>query len=40
MPKYNFDIGIKKTIEWYFANQEWLKKLRNNNYIKRIGIET
>lgn len=24
VPKYTFDIGIKKTIEWYMTNKNWL----------------
>ena len=24
-PKYNFQLGINETIEWYLANPDWLK---------------
>ncbi|MDR9853297.1 dTDP-glucose 4,6-dehydratase [Paenibacillus sp. VCA1] len=26
-PKYNFEVGIKKTVDWYIKNQEWLEAL-------------
>jgi len=32
-PKYNFEIGITKTIEWYLANVEWLNHIISGDYI-------
>ena len=31
--------GIKKTIEWYLNNQEWLESIYDNTYRQsRLGI--
>lgn len=26
-PKYNFDTGIRQTIDWYLNNQDWWKHI-------------
>jgi dTDP-glucose 4,6-dehydratase len=31
-PKYNFDVGIKKTISWYLDNQDWWKSIQSGTY--------
>jgi len=31
-PKYTFEEGISKTIEWYLENKEWLEKVSSKNY--------
>ena len=31
-PKYNFDTGIKQTIEWYLENQDWWKHIISGEY--------
>ncbi len=31
-PKYNFDTGIKQTIEWYLNHQEWWKNILSGEY--------
>ena len=31
-PKYQFNDGIVKTIEWYLNNQEWIEQIRNGTY--------
>ena len=31
-PETKFDIGIKKTIEWYLDNKEWMNNVTNGNY--------
>ena len=31
-PKYNFDTGIKQTIQWYLDNKEWWQNILNGNY--------
>ncbi|WP_027623951.1 dTDP-glucose 4,6-dehydratase [Clostridium lundense] len=40
-PETTFEVGIKKTIEWYLTNQEWMKNVTNgeyqNYYIKMYG---
>lgn len=38
-PLYTFDKGIEDTIKWYLNNKEWLSKLKNKNYQKRIGTK-
>lgn len=31
--KYNFDTGLKNTIEWYQNNQEWLNNILTGDYL-------
>lgn len=33
-PQYNFETGIKQTIEWNLSNQEWLKNVESGEYMK------
>ena len=33
-PKYNFETGIKETIEWYMNNQEWMDDVTSGDYMK------
>ena len=33
-PTYNFDSGIKQTIDWNLNNQEWLKHVESGEYMK------
>lgn len=33
-PLYNFEQGLAKTIDWYLANQEWLKNVTSGEYRK------
>ena len=37
--KYNFDTGIENTVIWYINNKEWIKKIINKKYSKRIGLK-
>lgn len=32
-PKINFENGIKQTIEWYLNNQNWIKNIKNGDYM-------
>lgn len=32
-PSYTFEQGIKETIEWYLANQEWMNKIVSGEYM-------
>lgn len=32
-PKMNFENGIKQTIEWYLNNQNWIKNIKNGDYM-------
>lgn len=31
-PKYNFDTGIRQTIQWYLDNQDWWKNILSGEY--------
>ncbi len=39
-PNYNFEVALKKTVQWYIKNQNWCNKiLKKSGYNKkRIGI--
>lgn len=32
MRKYDFEIGIKETIDWYLDNQDWLDSIKDGSY--------
>ena len=32
-PSYTFEQGIKETIEWYLANEEWMEKIVSGDYM-------
>lgn len=37
-PEETFDSGIRKTVEWYLANQEWCAHVQNGSYQRqRLG---
>ena len=39
-PKQTFETGIKKTVEWYFENEKWWRKIQNKNYKQeRLGLK-
>ena len=38
-PETTFEVGIKKTIQWYLDNQEWMKNVKFLENIKIITIE-
>jgi len=33
-PKYNFEDGLKQTIEWYKNNEDWWKRVKSGEYKK------
>ena len=33
-PETPFEVGIVKTIDWYLANQEWMKRVTSGEYQK------
>ena len=37
--KLSFEIGLRKTINWYLENKFFLKKLSTKNYSKRLGLK-
>ena len=36
--KENFDTGIRKTVQWYLANQDWVQGVRSGEYLKWIDL--
>ncbi|WYP26047.1 dTDP-glucose 4,6-dehydratase [Alkalihalobacillus sp. FSL W8-0930] len=32
-PKYNFETGIKETIQWYLDNREWWERIKSGDYM-------
>lgn len=34
MPETSFEVGIKKTIEWYLKNKSWMENVTNGQYKK------
>ena len=38
-PSENIDTGLKKTINWYLNNLEWINNIRSNKYNQeRLGV--
>jgi dTDP-glucose 4,6-dehydratase len=38
-PRESFESGIRKTIEWYLQNEEWVKGVTSGNYRKWIATQ-
>ena len=37
-PKYSFERGIAETVDWYLANQDWVRRVLDGSYrLERIG---
>jgi len=36
-PQETFETGIRKTIEWYLANQDWVSDVTSGNYREWVG---
>jgi len=34
MPEHDFESGLKKTIEWYLANKDWLEACISGEYLE------
>ena len=32
-PKINFENGLDMTIDWYLRNNEWVKNVKNKDYL-------
>ncbi|MBT1705453.1 dTDP-glucose 4,6-dehydratase [Chryseosolibacter indicus] len=32
-PSVTFEVGLEKTVDWYLANQDWLKNVTSGNYM-------
>lgn len=40
-PQETFETGLRKTVEWYLANQEWCQHVQDGTYQReRLGIES
>ena len=38
-PQETFETGLRKTVEWYLANQEWCQHVQDGTYQReRLGI--
>ena len=37
--KYNIENGLNKTINWYYTNSNWIKKINKKKYDKRLGLQ-
>lgn len=35
-PTETFDTGIRKTVRWYLANQDWVKNVQSGDYLKWV----
>ena len=35
-PAETFETGMRKTVQWYLANQEWVRKVQSGDYLKWI----
>jgi dTDP-glucose 4,6-dehydratase len=33
-PKYDFDTGMKKTVQWYLDNQPWVENITSGEYLR------
>jgi dTDP-glucose 4,6-dehydratase len=36
-PEETFETGIRKTIEWYLANEDWVKNVTSGTYREWVG---
>ena len=32
IPQESFSTGLRKTVEWYLNNQEWVKRIQSGEY--------
>ena len=37
-PKYSFEHGLFKTIDWYCNNKKWYQDLMKSDYLSRLGV--
>ena len=33
-PEVTFEVGLEKTVDWYLANQQWLRNVTSGDYLK------
>jgi dTDP-glucose 4,6-dehydratase len=40
-PQHTFDVGLRKTVEWYISHREWCRKVLGDTYDReRLGLMT
>jgi dTDP-glucose 4,6-dehydratase len=38
-PKETFETGLRKTVEWYLSNTEWVQRVQDGSYQReRLGV--
>jgi len=37
-PKETFDTGIRKTVQWYLSNQDWVRDVLSGEYRKWMDL--
>ena len=40
IPKEDFQSGIRKTIDWYLKNSQWIKNLSSKYNQSRLGLKS
>ncbi|MFZ6640188.1 dTDP-glucose 4,6-dehydratase [Undibacterium sp. TC4M20W] len=38
-PQETFATGLRKTVEWYLANDEWTKQVQSGEYLKWVALQ-
>ncbi len=38
-PQETFTTGLRKTVEWYLANEEWTKQVQSGEYLKWVALQ-
>ena len=38
-PSLQFEEGLEKTVDWYLANEEWLKNVTSGDYQKYYNLQ-
>ena len=38
-PRESFDTGMRKTIDWYLKNEDWVKEVTSGSYRKWIATQ-
>lgn len=38
-PQETFTTGLRKTVEWYLANDEWTKQVQSGEYLKWVALQ-
>lgn len=38
-PRETFSTGLRKTVEWYLANDAWIKQVQSGEYLKWVALQ-